>query len=1072
MNGEVKALPLRFRPLLFLLAGPLPLPLLADFVNFETPQVHPIDLSPDGSRLAVCNTADHRIELFDLTSGTPVPDGAISVGMDPVSVRFQTNNLAWVVNQLSDSVSVMDLAGRVVLTTIATRDEPADVVFAGNPLKAYVSCSQADVVQVFDAASPGAPLAEIAIEGEDPRALCTDAAGTRVYAAVFESGNRSTLLGGGAETGGGPSPRIAFPPNVVNDGGGPYGGINPPPNGPGSSFDPPLNPSLPTPPPVGLIVKKDAGGAWRDDNGSDWTNLVSGLSAGLSGRPIGWDVIDNDLAIIDTATNSVSYAEGLMNACMAMAVNPTDGMIHVVGTDAINERRFEPVVNGIFVRVMAAVVDPSGAGAPAVIDLNPHLTYSTPNVSQGLRDQSLGDPRGMAWNAAGTRAYVTGMGSNNVIVIDPAGARAGAQPTIEVGEGPTGLVVDDSRGQAYVLNRFEGALSVIDLGAELETARISFFDPTPLVLRTGRKHLYDTHKTSGLGQSSCASCHIDARMDRLAWDLGDPAGSVKDVNGTSHNLGAGLPGIDDDFTDFHPMKGPMTTQTLQDIIGKEPHHWRGDRDGLEEFNPAFVGLLGDDIQLTNAEMQEFEDYLATIHFPPNPFRNLDNSLPTDLPLPGHFKTGRFDLEAEGDPLPNGNARRGFDSLYRPFLRGLDAGVLSCVNCHTVPSGIGTDTQFTVGTFLPRALGPNGEHHHALVSQDGSTQRAFKIPQLRNLYDKVGFEATQLRSRAGFGFLHDGSVDSLARFVSEPVFTVSGSQDVADLVALMLAFSGSDFPGSPTTFEPPGVTSPDTASRDAHAAVGQQVTRLDAAAAGPEVDRMNLLLGLADDGAVEVIAKSTVAGAPRGWLYLGGGTFRTDEAGVTESLANLLSRASAAAPVTFTVVPDGCGERSGIERDRDGLLDYDEIRDLVPEVPGVQNPFRPDDPDATGDNGAMGPDGIPDGQNDFDNDGETNAAELAGGGNPADNLAVNPPFNHSIGWNHDHTAIILEWDAAPLGEYVLTYTSDLITWTPPGSGLVVAGPAGGRLTWIDSGPPVTESAPSSVARRFYRIERVK
>ncbi|MFO1498586.1 MAG: hypothetical protein U1G07_09370 [Verrucomicrobiota bacterium] len=29
--------------------------------------------------------------------------------------------------------------------------------------------------------------------------------------------------------------------------------------------------------------------------------------------------------------------------------------------------------------------------------------------------------------------------------------------------------------------------------------------------------------------------------------------------------------------DFHPMKGLMVTQTLQDIVGHELFHWRGDR---------------------------------------------------------------------------------------------------------------------------------------------------------------------------------------------------------------------------------------------------------------------------------------------------------------------------------------------------------------------------------------------------------------------------------------------------------------------------------------------------------------
>ena len=85
-------------------------------------------------------------------------------------------------------------------------------------------------------------------------------------------------------------------------------------------------------------------------------------------------------------------------------------------------------------------------------------------------------------------------------------------------------------------------------------------------------------------------------MDRLAWDLGDPSGTVRNVSAALHNFGAGIPGLNTNFTHFHPMKGPMTTQTLQDIIGKEPHHWRGDRNGLQNLPGApmlddIAGLL-------------------------------------------------------------------------------------------------------------------------------------------------------------------------------------------------------------------------------------------------------------------------------------------------------------------------------------------------------------------------------------------------------------------------------------------------------------------------------------------------
>ena len=580
----------------------------------------------------MCNTAAGSVDLFNLLGNSPTFGQSIPVGSDPVSVCFRDARELWVVNQISDTVSVVDLDRNTVVRTLKTLDEPADVVFAGQPRRAYVSCSQANAVLVFQLDHLDAAPEKIEILGEDPRALAVSPDGKTVYAAVFESGNGTTILGGGGDG------VVAFPPNVVNDPGGPYGGTNPPPND-GNKFNPLRNPEAGTPPPVGLIVRKDAAGKWRDDNGKDWTRFVSGSLAKASGRPTGWDLIDNDVAIIDTSTNNVSYATGLMHLCMAVSVNPMTGAVSVVGTDATNEVRFEPNLNGRFLRVNFATVSANGATENRT-DLNPHLDYSTPRVHAAVRKEAIGELRGIVWRANGNIAYVSGRGSNNVVAIDRSGNRLVNIAPIPVGEGPTGLAIHEERDRLYVLNQFDGSLSTIDLTSHSEIARTPFFDPTPVAIKTGRKHLYDTHRTSGLGHVSCASCHADARMDRLAWDLGDPAGEVKEVSSPRHNLGANVPALNTGFTDFHPMKGPMTTQTLQDIIGKEPHHWRGDKDGIEEFNGAYVALMGDDEMLTDAEMQELEDYLATIYFPPNPYRNLDNSLPTNLPLPGQFTSGR------------------------------------------------------------------------------------------------------------------------------------------------------------------------------------------------------------------------------------------------------------------------------------------------------------------------------------------------------------------------------------------------------------------------------------------------
>ena len=72
-----------------------------------------------------------------------------------------------------------------------------------------------------------------------------------------------------------------------------------------------------------------------------------------------------------------------------------------------------------------------------------------------------------------------------------------------------------------------------------------------------------------------------------------------------------------------------------------------------------------------------------------------------------------------------------------------------------------------------------------------------------------------------------------------------------------------------------------------------------------------------------------------------------------------------------------------DTDGDGLKDGDEVRDLDPDTAGVQNPFDPLDPDSTGDNFSDEPDGVPDGQNDYDGDGQTNEYELRYRANPLD-----------------------------------------------------------------------------------------
>jgi YVTN family beta-propeller protein len=221
----------------------------------------------------------------------------------------------------------------------------------------------------------------------------------------------------------------------------------------------------------------------------------------------------------------------------------------------------------------------------------------------------------------------------------------------------------------YTLNRIANSISIIDLASNVVAKEIPVgsFDPTTSVIRQGRGFLYDA-KLSGDGTVSCASCHIDSEMDLIAWDLGDPKGQVV-TNTTIIPLGGSF------FTNtstFHPMKGPMTTQTLRGLNGLEPLHWRGDRTNFTFFNGAFVSLLGGRLLSTN-DMNAYRDFINTICFEPNPNQNLDRTLPATF--------------------AGANPRAGFTNFVIDHYIGSPSVGISCNSCHALPDGT---AKFIVG----------------------------------------------------------------------------------------------------------------------------------------------------------------------------------------------------------------------------------------------------------------------------------------------------------------------------------------------------------------------------------------
>lgn len=939
------------------------------FVAFESGQVRPLALSPDGKQLFAVNTPGNALEIFDVGSGGLAPVGSIPVGMEPVAVAARTNSEVWVVNHLSDSVSIVDLAATPprVKRTLLVGDEPRDIVFAGaagnrafiatahrgqhrmdpsisgvagsgDPQLTTEGIGRADI-WVFDATTSdttigGTPVSILSFFADTPRALATSPNRDTVYVAAFHSGNQTTSIGETVVPNGFDS--------AIASGGAP-GGVP----GPANNADTAAAPE------TGLIVKFD-GANWKDAVGRNWDALVN------------FDLPDRDVFSIDANTlssGSVRQFSGVGTILFNMAVNPINGNVYVTNTELPNHVRFEgpgdhggSTVQGHLSESRITVIDPD---APSIDPqhLNQHIDYAklhtdTPDlVDPSQIDHSLATPLQPVVSSDGSTLYLAAFGSGKIGVfassaIEDANFELNFDPTVEsanyidVGGGPSGLVLDETNSRLYVMTRFANQVEAIDPTTRTTVEIHPLHNPEPQSLVAGRPFLYDARITSGNGEASCSSCHIFGDNDSLAWNLGNPDDSVS-TNPQKTDPQARILG---NSTTFHPMKGPMTTQTLRGLATHGAMHWRGDRasgsfgiDPCEEptgsncaedpafrnFIVAFEGLVGMDGTISENEMQLFANFALQLMLPPNPIRDLDNSLLGDAAL-GEGVFG-------GPNAPNSDT------------------ITTCDGCH--------DLDPAAGFF-----GTSGDQ-----TFEGEPQ-FMKIAHMRNLYTKIGMfgqstggphTGEQVR---GFGLLHDGSVDTILSFVRAPVFNLTNDQQL-QLEQFSLRF--------PTDLAP---------------IVGQQVT-LDAnngAGVNPRIDLMidraskvydSLMLG----GAVpecDLVVKGSVAGEPRGWVRESHGQFRDDRDNLTTEAA-LRALAVSEGPLTYTCAPPGSGTRMGVDRDQDESLDG------VDNCPSAANPLQQNfDADSRGD--ACDPDD--------DNDGLLDAVETNTGIFVSETNTGTDPFN--------------------------------------------------------------------------------
>jgi len=683
-----------------------------------------------------------------------------------VAVAARNNNEVWVVNSISDSVTILDVSKKEprVVRTLLVGDEPMDIVFAGdNNSRAFITTAhrgqnspidpqpttpgvgRADV-WVFDAdalasdhSMGGTPLNIITLFTDSPRALTVSADGSKVYAAGFKTGNQTTVITETLITDNGGVPKATL--NVDTDG-----------NGVPEAHMTDVNGNMQ---PLTSLIVKFIDGQWVDEDGKDWSHLVK------------FNLPDKDVFVIDANAEvpaEIDHYSGVGTILFNMIANPVNGKVYVTNTEALNQNRFTgpagtlppspetpnapripyTTVQGHFAESRITVLDEG----VTPIHLNKHINYDVccAPVPNDENAKSLAQPMDMAISSDGKTLYVAAFGSGKVGVFDTTELEnntfvpdANKQIHLSAG-GPAGVALDEANKRLYVLTRFDNSISIVDTDSNAEIGHIAMYNPEPAHIVEGRQYLYDASLTSSHGDSSCALCHVFGDMDQLAWDLGSPGGGVT-LNPSSPDCATDPVAVDPDNVfdptcpsdlainhkqfglpvspHFAPVKGPMVTQSLRGMANHGPMHWRGDKTdggaGGNNYQPD-SGIYNEQVAFT-----KFNEAFVNLHGRDAELSEVDIN-----------DFARFALELMYPPNP---IRHLDDSLTTAQQAGqaffFNPGEIvdtafHCNGCHTVDR-----TANEGSTNKPGFFGTDGKNTFAFI------QQFLKIPHLRNMYNRVG-----------------------------------------------------------------------------------------------------------------------------------------------------------------------------------------------------------------------------------------------------------------------------------------------------------------------------------------------
>ncbi|MGB9484985.1 MAG: beta-propeller fold lactonase family protein [Terriglobia bacterium] len=318
---------------------------------------------------------------------------------------------------------------------------------------------------------------------------------------------------------------------------------------------------------------------------------------------------------------------------------------------------------------MAVVRPHVGTVRPAAQGLRAAGREPPPQVTQVILDDVdyyYAGENGAAFTPDGHYALVTASEANTLTIIDTArlarrlhevpsdelpnrldSAQAFVVRRLKTGYDPQAVVVSPDGRLAYIANRLEDTLTVVDLARLQIASTVDLGGPKELTALRRGERVFNAAKYCFQGQFACATCHPNRHLDGVSWNLETP------------QLG----------------RDRVANRTLRGIKDTAPYKWNGKNPDLAtQCGPRIAKFLFRSEGFNTQELEDLITYINQIPLPPNRHLAADGQL-TEAQERGKAIFYRT-LKNDGSPI---------------------AAYNQCATCHPADTHYTSRTSFDVGS---------------------------------------------------------------------------------------------------------------------------------------------------------------------------------------------------------------------------------------------------------------------------------------------------------------------------------------------------------------------------------------